>query len=416
LRSRYGDRHPSIEQEEQRLAAIQRQFQLEIDRILSSLEAEVKVASSAVESLLASQRASQAKLAGNAASQVGYFELDRKAQAARAIYAAFLNKSIGAAARSGIDQPRASIASPALIPLVPSSPNVKLLGSLGAVFALVFGVLGVALAEFIDSGIRTKQDVERRLGARYLGAIPDVASTLPNLRRLEPPQDYIVSHPQSIFAEALRGLRASVTLRGRRRPKVIAVASALPREGKTTTAICLARTLALSGATTVLVDCDIRRHSASDILLGDRPGRLLDVLAGEASLDAALIKDRDTDLTILGVSANAEDPRDLLSADALAELIAALRARFEFVVIDTAPVIGLADARVVASHADTVLFLARWRKTSLRTVDTALDMLIAAEAKVAGVALTLVDIRKYASTGHEDVYGYYQKFKGYYTN
>jgi polysaccharide biosynthesis transport protein len=79
-------------------------------------------------------------------------------------------------------------------------------------------------------------------------------------------------------------------------------------------------------------------------------------------------------------------------------------------------VIGLADARVVACHADTVLVLARWRNSSMRTIDTAIDMLIAADAKIAGLALTLVDIRKYASTGHEDVYSYHGKFKGYYTN
>ena len=416
LRARYGARHPSIEQEEQRLAAIERQIQMEIDRILSSLDAEVKVAASGVDSLVASQNASQAKLAGNAAAQVGYLELERKASAARTIYAAFLNKSIGAAAREGIAQPRASIASPALIPLVPSSPDIKLFASLGVVFAIVFGVLGVALAEFIDGAIRTKQDIERRLGTRYLGAVPDITSTLPNRRKAEPPQDYIVSHPQSIFAEALRGVRASLTLRGRRRPKIIAVASALPREGKTTTAICLARTLALSGASTVLVDCDIRRHSASDILLGDRPGRLLDVLSGTLSVEAALVQDSITDLRILGVAGDLEDPRDLLTSENLATLFADLRARFEFVVVDTAPVIGLADARVVASQADTVLLLARWRKTSLRTVDTALDMLIAADAKIGGVALTLVDIRKYASTGHEDVYGYYRKFEGYSVN
>jgi capsular exopolysaccharide synthesis family protein len=416
LQARYGTRHPAIEQEQQRLEAIQHQIQLQIDRIMSSLEAEVKVAESGVDSLLSSQRESRAKLAGDAAAQVGFLELERKATAARAIYQAFLNKSIGTAAREGINQPRASVDSPALIPLIPSDPNVRLIIALGSIFSLAFGVLAIALAEYLDNGIRTKVDVERRLGARYLGAVPEVGSTLPNMRRMEPAQDYIVSHPQSIFAEALRGLRASLTLRGRRRPKVIAIVSALPREGKTTTAICLARTLALSGARTVLVDCDIRRHSASDMLLGDSRGQLLDVLAGNLLLDKALVKDRDTDLAILGVSSSAEMAGDLLATDALVDLLGTLRGRFEYIVIDTPPVIGLADARVVASHADTVLFLARWRKTSLRTVDTALDMLIAANARIAGVALTLVDIRKYASTGHEDVYSYYGKFKGYYTN
>ncbi|GGI67695.1 hypothetical protein GCM10007973_01100 [Polymorphobacter multimanifer] len=416
LRARYGERHPAIGQEEQRLVAVQRQIQLEIDRILSSLQAEVRVARSGVESLLASQQASRRMLASNAAAQVGYMELERKALAARAIYGAFLNRSIGTAAREGIEQPRASIASPALIPLEPTSPNVRLVSSLSLVFALSFGGIAIAFAEFLDGGVRTKQDVERRLGVRYLGALPEIGSTLDGMRVTEAPQDYIVSHPQSMFAESLRSVRASVTLRGRHRPRVIAVTSALPREGKTTTAVCLARTLALSGASTVLVDCDIRRHSASDMLLEGRPGLLLEVLAGTASLDEALVRDSQTDLSILGTMASANDGRDLLGVEALAALLAALRERFEFVVVDTAPVLGLADARVVASKADAVLFLARWRATSMRAADAALDLLIGADARVAGVALSLVDIRKYASTGHEDVYGYHKKFKGYYTN
>lgn len=416
LRARYGQRHPSIAQEEQRLADVQRQIQLEIDRILSSLEAEVRVAASGVGSLLASQRASRQTLANNAAAQVGYMELERKATAARAVYLAFLNRSIGTAAREGIEQPRATIASSALIPLAPTTPDVRLISSLALVCALTFALIAVALAEYLDSGVRTRQDVERRIGARYLGAVPEIGSTLGRLRVTETPHDYVVSHPHSIFAESLRNIRASVTMRGRKRPRVIAVTSALPREGKTTTAVCLARTLALSGASTVLVDCDIRRHSASDLLLGNRPGRLLEVLADTVSLEDALVRDADTDLWVLGSTTMTDDGRDLLGVDALAKLIATLREGFDFVIIDTAPVLGLAEARVVASQAETVLFLARWGTTSMRAVDTALDLLIGANAKVAGVALTLVDIRKYASTGHEDVYDYHKQFKGYYVN
>ena len=376
----------------------------------------MNVAASGLSSLLGSQSQSHSRLAGNAAAQVGYMELDRKATAARTIYEAFLSRSRGTAARDGIEQPTASISAQALVPRLPSSPNVQLAYLLGSVFALFAGLAAIAIVELLDSGIRTKLDVERRLGARYLGAIPDIASTLDGLRLDEAPQDYIVSHPLSTFAEALRSLRAAVTLRGNRRPKVIAVTSPLPREGKTTTAVCLARTLAMSGASTVLVDCDLRRHSASDMLLGDRPGQLMGVLEGTVTVAQGLLKDVDTDLQILGTSESPSDGRDLLAPELIGRLLTELRSQFEFVVIDTAPVLGIADARAVASQADAVLLLARWRGTSLRAADTALDLLLAAKAKVVGVALTLVDIRKYASTGPEDLYGYHKKFKGYYVN
>ena len=91
-----------------------------------------------------------------------------------------------------------------------------------------------------------RADVERRLRARYLGALPQLQSTVEEARGLEGPEDYVQSHPLSSFAESFRSLRAAATLRGHRPPKVLAITSALPLEGKTTTAVCLARTLAMS--------------------------------------------------------------------------------------------------------------------------------------------------------------------------
>lgn len=416
LRSRYGARHPAIAQEQQRLADVQRQIQLEIDRILSSLEADVNVAASGLASLESSQGQSRSRLAGNTSAQVGYLELERKATAARTIYEAFLNKSRGTAARDGIEQPIASLSSAAIPVMLPSAPNIRLAYLVGLLSALVGATLAVALAEFLDSGIRTKLDVEKRLGARYLGGVPEIGSTLDGLRTNEPPQDYIVSHPLSTFAESLRNLRAALTLRGSRRPRVLAVTSALPREGKTTTSICLARTLAMSGATTVLLDCDLRRHSASDLLLNGRPGRLLDLLAGDVAIEGVLLDDTLTTLKILGTDRGPADGRDLLAPAIVKALLAELKDRFDFIVIDTAPVLGIADARAVASQADAVVLLARWGRTTFRAADAALDLLIGVQAKVMGVALTVIDIRKFGSTGQDDVYGYHKKFKGYYVN
>jgi Mrp family chromosome partitioning ATPase len=178
----------------------------------------------------------------------------------------------------------------------------------------------------------------------------------------------------------------------------------------------LARILALSGAKTVLVDADMRRHAASNVLLRGRQGDLAKVLAGSMTVAQALLKDEDTELYLLCSSGAPTDGRDLLTPDTVGSLLAELKANFDYVVIDTAPVLGVADARVVASKADAVLLLARWGETSLRAADTALDLLLGSSAKVYGVAMTMVNIRKYASTGHEDVYGYHKQFKGYYVN
>ena len=415
LRQRYGVRHPSVAQEEQRLRDVERQIQKEIDRILSSLAAEVNVASSRLQSLQRSQSLSRGRLASNETAKVGFLELQRKADAAKTVYESILRSSKGADARIGLDQPTARLSSAAITPVAPATPNLMLIYIVSTFFAFAGGLTGVGVAELLDARISTRADIERGLGIRFLAAIPDLESTLEGARVPESPQDYIVSHPLSSFAESLRNLRATATLRGHRPPKVLAITSALPLEGKTTTAICIARTLAMAGARTVLVDCDLRRHSASNLLLNGLEGRLADVLVGTAPVGASLVQDTATDLQILGATETPTDGRDLLSSNLLKILLADLRAQFDFVVLDTAPVLGVADARSVAREADATILLARWRHTSLRAANAAVDLLLGAEAKVIGVALTQVDVHKFGSS-EEDLYGYHRKFSGYYSN
>ena len=415
MRARYGPKHPAVIQQEHELQDIQAQIQKELDRIMSSLAADVNVASSRLQSLLQSQAQSHGRLAGNESAQVGYLDLQRKADAAKTIYAAFLNSSNGAQARSGFDQPSATLSSAAVPPISPAAPNTLVIYAASLLFAMAGGVASVGLAEFLETSVSTRADVERRLRARYLGALPQLQSTVDEARGLEGPEDYVVSHPLSSFAESFRSLRAAATLRGHRSPKVLAITSALPLEGKTTTAVCLARTLAMSGARTLLLDCDLRRHGASNLLLEDRPGLLPDVLSGTVPLNSSLVRDGATNLQFLGVSETPRDGRDLLAPNLIRILLAELREQFDYIVIDTAPVLGVADARSVAREADATIFLARWRRTSIRAADAAIDLLLGAEAKIVGLALTQVDVNKFGSND-EDLYGYHPKLAGYYAN
>jgi len=417
LKVRYGSKHPAVAQETEKLADIRNQIQLEIDRILISLEGEVNVAASGLSSLLGSQGSAKARLAQNQSAQVGYLELERKAMAARTVYEAFLNRSRGAAARDGINPPIASLSAAAVPPPEPAIPNKRLTYFFGALLALFGGIAAAIVMEFLDAGIRSRLDIETRLGAQYLGAIPDIRKQgidTPS-DNAEGPEGYLVDRPLSAFAESVRSLRTAVTLGDRTRPKVIMLASALPVEGKSTTTLCLARSLALSNASTLLIDCDLRRHSASNRILGDRQGRLLEVLDGTVALKDALHKDYRSDLQILGSTQELADRVDPLTPEAVAALLAEARELFDYVIIDTAPLLGVADARTVARYADAVVLLARWRKTSLRAVDAALDLLVSVDAKVAGVALTQVDVTKFGSS-REELYGYQKQFKGYYAN
>jgi succinoglycan biosynthesis transport protein ExoP len=418
LEARYGALYPALVTAQSQLREIRGQIQQEIDRILSSLEAEVRVSSSRLASLQGSQSRANGALAGNNSAGVGMMALQRKADAAKAIYETFLNRLRETSAQQGLQQADSRIAAAAELPKSPVFPNHLLAALGGLVGGVTLGLIAVALAEYLQGGVRTKNDVERRLRVRYAGAVPTLQSTLGKLRATEPPQDYLVSHPLSVFAESFRALQAFLLLGGgaAQGGRVVAIASALPQEGKTTTSTCLARTAALGGARTVLVDCDLRRRGTSEqFITTKRPG-LYEYMRGEVSLDEALVVDTSSGAYVLGTSEPQQTAHDPLTPNNLGRLIAELRQRFDVIILDTAPVLGVADARAVAAAADRVLVISRWRKTSVRAIEAAIDVLLDAGAKISGLALTQVDITRYASTGHSDTYGYQKKFRGYYTN
>lgn len=416
LSARYGEQHPDVKMTVEELADARVQLQRQIDRVVGSLQAEVQAASSRLTSLEASQQRAKGSLESNNSAQVGLLELQRKAEAAQAIYTTFLNRSKEMVSQEGLIRPDARIESLARVPLAPFSPNYLVTAMFGLIAATVGGLAAIALSEYLDARVRTKADIEDGLRVRYIGAIPQLRSVarLPDAKQL--PFDYLVNHPFSAFSESFRALRAALMLGHPETPKVIAVTSALPREGKSTTSICLARTIANAGSRTVLVDCDARRRSTSEMLLPSDWDGLARYLDGEIDLDDALFQDPRTDLQVLGFNAPARISSELYTEVRLRRLLEALRARFDVVLMDTAPVLGIAETRSIAAAADAVLLLARWRTTSVKAADTAVEILLASGAKLQGVALTLVDVRHYASTGQQDVYSYHRKFAGYYAD
>lgn len=416
LESRFGPQHPELRRAKGELVDIQSQIQREINRVMSSLESDVQAARSRLSSLEASQSRARGSLAANNSAQAGFLQLERDAKAARQIYDTFLARAQDVEAQSGLIRPDASIEALARVPRLPSSPSYPLAAVGGLTLALIFGFLAIAIAEYLDARIRTRSDVERRLGLAYLGAVPELSTTTKQRPRGEEPQDYLLSHPQSKFTEAVRALKNALILKPGGAPRSIAVTSALPREGKSTTAICLARMLAHSGVRTVLVDCDARRHAVSDALLPEGWDGFGRYLRREVPLAQALAMEEDTGLAVLGSRLNDPEARELFTILPLTEMLAELAMQFEVAVIDTAPVLGVAETRLIAAGVESTLMLARWRDTSIKAAETAADLLVGADADVAGVALTRVDVRQYGSTGQQDVYSYQDKFAGYYVD
>lgn len=419
LAGRYGPLHPDLARIDSQIADLDRTIRTESGRARANLAAEAAVANGRVAAVRSALSAAEGGLtAGNAAS-VQLAELVRNADSARGLYQAFLDRYRQSVAGQGTDQSNAYVISHALVPGAPDSPSLPLFAVGGLLAGLLAAGALVLVLELLESGLKTRHEFEAQLGIPVLGAVPDLA-TVPgaHTRPRDPmgPADYLIENEGSVFGEAFRSIRTALRIgHSDQRVRSLAVTSALPNEGKTTTSICLARSAALAGHKVVLVDCDVRRRASSRSMANEVQSGLIDVLKGTASLDQALVQDTASGAFILAQSSQAPADYDLIASRAMQTLIDELAGQFDLVVLDTAPVLPLAEARAIAGMADGVLMVARWRKTPAQAVSLALDLLGRAGAHVQGAAMTMVDLKAQSRGQRNDEMAYYKQFKAYYT-
>lgn len=415
LKTDFTDEYPEVKRTQAQLNDIRGQIQIEINRIMSSLRADAQAASGRTSSLLGSRGAAQGGIASNNQAMVGLVGLQQRADAAKAIYEAYLGRAKEVAAEGSLQQADATINSPAAVPTQPSSPNMKLGAALALLAALISAGAAMLMAEFWDKHLRSRVDVERELGVPFAGVLPDFRSVKPKgLRGPDAaPAEYLVSHPFSGFSEAFRNLRAFLMISGQGGDnKLIALTSAVPREGKSLTSFCLARTLALSGSRVVLVDCDLRQRGASK-LIGPKEVGLVEVVQDKVPLADALVFDEKSGMFVLPACGKSV-PYDLFSNPDTDDVLRQLCEQFDYVILDAPPILGVADARILCAKADRVLYLVQWNKTPLRAAQSAIDILQECGANVAGALLTKVNVKGQARYGYGDSSDYYGYFKNYY--
>ena len=410
LQTRYGPNHPQLLQAKGELAEIRRQIQDEIKRIISNLEAQRDVAHQRLGSLTSSLGAARGKLAQNNAAMVGLDELERRAEASQALYETYLNSYKQLVAEDGTERPNARILSMAEPPFLPSSPNVAMNMLLAVVIGLGAGVAAAYCAEALFRGISTAEEVEYGIGHRYLGSIP-LLSSVSKVRRAVPA---LTEEPRSAFAESFRSLRTSIEQAVFGPVQVIAVTSALPKEGKTTVSSCLAQTLALAGRPTILIDCDLRGRGVSRLLrlAPDHPG-LIEVLEGKAPLRDALVTSEEG-LSVLALKPSNSEPEVLLTGDTFVQLLQELRTNFDHVVLDLPPILPIAAGRTLAGLADATVMVVRWRRTIKGAIRAALNLLPSDRVNVVGLTINQIDMRRRRLFGHGDPAYFYREYKEYY--
>ena len=412
----YGPKYPPLAAAQRQVAEIDTQIQGEITRTIANLEAQRDVAARRTGSLASSAGGARAQVVSNSVASIALGALQLRSDTAHQIYAQILNRLNEIGAQAATTQSDARVASLAAVPTRPTSPNMPINLLVGALLATAIGLGVVFLKQGTDRGIRTLEDVEGRLQLPYLAGLPTLGSAVRHVGGSDP-ISALVDHSGSAYAEGYRNLAASVLqAAGSGKVRTIALTSALPNEGKTTASIGLARIVAMSGVSTVLVDADMRRPSIANAL-GLRPTvGLQQVLEGDATLDEALLPDVDSSLTILPMLRAGLAASHALGNGSFDALIEDLKARFDVVIFDASPVLPVVDGRLVAKKVDSTILLVRWRKTSDAAVEMAIHLLQSLGVKMTGVALSRVDLRALARSGYGDPAQFMGSYSGYYTN
>lgn len=317
----------------------------------------------------------------------------------RALYDGLLQrfKEIGVAGGVGINN--IAVVDSATVPQKPSSPRL-LLNLLLAIFAgLGLGAVAALILEQIDEAIADPSEVERQLGLPLLGSVPKVDDVTPKEALLDRKSDLVDAYL------AIQTNLSFTTNHGV--PRSFAVTSTRPAEGKSTTALALATTLARAQRRVILIDGDMRSPSVHHLGGVDHDHGLSNFLAGQDNIDALTFQMTDLEITAMSAGPIPPNAAELLIGDRLSLLIARLLESYDHVIIDSPPVMGLADAPLIAGKVEGVVYAVESHGIRSSLVKTALARLSSANARVLGGVLTKFEARKaHYGYGYEYGYGY----------
>ena len=295
---------------------------------------------------------------------------------------------------------KVSLVEPASTSEVPTSPVPARNLALGLVLGLLLG-LGLAIVRhLLDTTVRTDDDVEELTEEPVIGAVHyDPRAAVEPL--------IVESDPASPRSEAFRAVRTNLMfVDAANHPRTILLTSSIPGEGKSTTIANLALTLAQSGSTVCLIEADLRRPRLLEYLGLEGSSGLTDVLIERADLDDVLQPYGADRLEVIGAGAIPPNPSELLASDAMSRVLAHLSARFDYVLIDTPPVLPVTDAVVLSTKVDGVIVLVGTTIVRKEQLSATLESINAVDNTLLGLVLNRV--------GHKTSGGYGAGYYGYY--
>ncbi|MCW5744729.1 MAG: polysaccharide biosynthesis tyrosine autokinase [Alphaproteobacteria bacterium] len=407
--------HPDYQKAAKRLAAVRARLDDERRRSANNLQAEAKAARENANKLQAEVARLERELKRQTEGSAQLRALQTELDTAKALYSTLLTRlqevNVLASVDKKGDAKQINEAAPPSFPVAPRRDLIVLMAFVASM-ALAVGI--AVMLELMDSGFRSVHQLEQQTGVAALGMVPYQSAG--RLRRSNKPWLNVVEKPNSAYSEALRTIRTGIALSSADHPqRTVAVTSAVPGEGKTTTALSLAAASAASGARTLIIDCDMRQPSLHKNIGVENQAGLAEFLAGQRDLEDLVQVEPKTGLYYVLAGKRPPSPTDLLGSLRMRRLLQQLGDAFDMVLLDTPPVLAVSDALLLVRQTDTTIYVVRWEKTRRDIAMAGLKMVYEAGARLSGCVLSHVDLRRHAQYDYTDsgVF-YYRGYRRYY--
>lgn len=386
-------------------------FDVRLQTIIARKQADITRITQQLAALRLSETELGTQLEGQGQDLITLQQLTRESEATRLLYEYFLTRLKETSAQEGIQKADSRVLSNAVIPNGPSAPKKAQIMALSIILGAMIGSAIVLLREFRTSTFRTAGELEAHTGYTVIGQIP----LIPKKKRMDTLQ-YLSDKPTSAAAEAIRNLRTSLMLSNLdKKPQIIVSTSSIPGEGKTTVSLSLAKFLSGLGKSVLLIEGDIRRRTLNEYFPTLPHTGIASVLNRDVDFADAIHRPKGFEADVLAGEKTSVNAADIFSSETFKTFLDEMRKQYDFIIIDTPPVLVVPDARIIAQNADAILFSVKWDSTSRALLDESLRMFHSSNQKITGLVLGQIDEKGMKRYGYGNKGGAYAAYgKGYY--
>ena len=384
LHEKYKEGHPEVQKVQVQMQQLRKDKDARVAQIEESLRAEYRQLQRKEQELRATIEEHKGRAADQSLKLTEFESLKKQADSAAGLYSVLLQKLNETNIAASIQNNNVRQLDPAVVPTTPVWPRKRQIALVGLLGGMLLGAGFVLLRDALDNTLKDADDVERHLHLELLASIPRYAKD-----------------DAALATEAYQNLRTALLFSRRGRAgQVVLVSGTAPGEGKTTTLLNVAKLLAVSGESVVVVDCDLRRANLHLQLDLPRSPGFTDYFVTSVEIGSLVRGTRFPNLSALAAGPVPPNPPALLARPELATALAQLRKQYRWVLVDSPPVAAVTDALLLAQHADATLLVIQQNKVDRALVKRALAALRKVTPNVIGAVLNAVDV---SSKGY---YGY----------